>query len=414
MPDRRRVTALVLALRFVVALLAFAGAAAWSARSRPGGMPVWVVVLTMAAVGAVFALTAGPLTRVAERAVLRDRADGYQAGHALLRRMSTALPVEDVLPSLAETTGRTLQVDRSEVRVLLDGGQTLSQVWPERAGAQGAPVVVQVRHDGDTVGEIEADVTRTAGGRREAALLRQLAGPAGLAMSTVRLTAELQRRAASLTRLNDQIAVSNRRIGQARQHESDAITAEIRARVDPCLDAAADLIESALLTPADAPVLIDQAREQVAQGLAELRNLARRIYPPRLADGGLAAALEGWQLRAGVGVDLAIEDDSRLRADPAVESCVYFLLVAALEHRPAAGRRQSVTVAVNADRVEVQVDVPMPDPARQNANRSIDQATVAAVTDRVEAFGGSITVTVADGRRTLRAWLPLGQEGRPE
>jgi hypothetical protein len=56
----------------------------------------------------------------------------------------------------------------------------------------------------------------------------------------------------------------------------------------------------------------------------------------------------------------------------------------------------------------------MPDPARQNANRSIDQATVAAVTDRVEAFGGSITVTVADGRRTLRAWLPLGQEGRPE
>ena len=408
MPDRQRVTALLLALRFSVALVAFSVAAGWSNRIRPGGMPVWVVLLTMGIVGALYAVTARPFNRLAERVALREHSDGYHAGQALLRRMSTALPVEDVLPSLAEATGRTLQVDRSEVRVLLDGGQSLSQVWPERAGPQGSPVVVPVRHDGDKIGEIEADVDRASGANREAALLRQLAGPAGLAMSTVRLTVELQRRAAALELLNAQIAASNRRIGSARQHESELITAEIDARVTSCLENASELIEAAMGVPAQAPALIDQAREQVAQGLDELRNLARRIYPPRLEDGGLEAALEGWQLRSGTGLDLDIDDDPRLRADPAVESCVYFLVAAALDHRPDPGRRQSVAIRVDADRVDVEVIGPA---------RGADQLTAgevtsaAAIDDRVEAFGGEATVTEADDHRCLRAWLPLEKEG---
>ena len=419
MPDRRRVTALVLSLRFTLALAAFAAAEVWSERMWPaaGGMPVWVVVVTMAVVGALFAGTGRAMSRLAERIVLRDRADGYQAGRSLLRRMSTALPIEDVLPSLAEITGRTLQVERSEVRVRLEGGRTLSQVWPDRAGPQGAPVVVQVRHDGDTVGEIEADVARPAGSNRETALLRQLAGPAGLAMSTVRLTVELQRRAAALQRLNDEIAASNERIGRVRQHESDTITAEIRGRVDPRLDSADQLIGRALQASAGDPVgpeLIGRARDEVGLGLDELRDLARRIYPPRLGDGGLAAALEGWQLRSRVGLELVVADDPRLRADPAVESCLYFLIVAALAHRPGDGPRQAVTVRVEADRLTVEVVGPVRDGATDRADH-LDAmgtvATVAAINDRVDAFGGALIVTESGGRRIVRAWLPLDGEG---
>lgn len=410
MPDRRRVTALVLALRFSMALVVFAGAQLLSERFWPdaGGMPLWIVVVAMGVVGALFAVTGGPLTRLAERTVLRDTADGYQAGRSLLRRMSTALPVEDVLPALAEITGRTLQVERSEVRVLLDGGQSLSQVWPERAGHQGAPVVVEVRHDGGTVGEIEADVPRPAVTNRETELLRQLVGPAGLAMSTVRLTVELRNRAAALQRLNADIADSNRRIARARQHEAQTITAEIRTRVDPRLDRAGELIGAALRDGADdSPALIERAHEQVGQGLEELRNLARRIYPPRLDDGGLAAALEGWQLRTRVGLDLRIDEDPGLRADPPIESCLYFLVVAALDHHPGTSPRQSVTVDVRADRVVAEVVGWVPDTGRGAG----DEATVAAITDRVEAFGGEATITVADDRRTVRAWLPIEREG---
>src|SRR6478609_8293304 len=246
MPDRRRVTFLVLALRFSIALIAFAAAELLCERVWPaaGGMPIWVVVITMGLVGLVFALTARSVSRLADRVVLRDHADGYEAGRRLLHRMSTALPVEDVLPALAEITGRTLQVDRSEVRVRLDGGRSLSQVWPEKADPHGEPMVVPVRHDGGTVGEIEVDVPGVASSR-EAELLRQLVSPAGLAMSTVRLTVELQRRAAALGHVALAIAESNHRIGRARQIESAAVGAEIRDRVDPHLDSAIELIERA-------------------------------------------------------------------------------------------------------------------------------------------------------------------------
>ena len=327
MPDRRRVTFLVLALRFSIALIAFAAAELLCERVWPaaGGMPVWVVVITMGLVGLVFALTARSVSRLADRVVLRDHADGYEAGRRLLHRMSTALPVEDVLPALAEITGRTLQVDRSEVRVRLDGGRSLSQVWPEKADPHGEPMVVPVRHDGGTVGEIEVDVPGVASSR-EAELLRQLVSPAGLAMSTVRLTVELQRRAAALGHVALAIAESNHRIGRARQIESAAVGAEIRDRVDPHLDSAIELIERAstrdggATTDSDgmaAVAAVERAREEIGQGLDELRNLARRIYPPRLQDGGLTAALEGWQLGTDTGLDVPGRPAGRPgRSDP--------------------------------------------------------------------------------------------------
>jgi len=38
-------------------------------------------------------------------------------------------------------------------------------------------------------------------------------------------------------------------------------------------------------------------------------------------------------------------------------------------------------------------------------------ATVAAINDRVDAFGGALIVTESGGRRIVRAWLPLDGEG---
>ena len=180
------------------------------------------------------------------------------------------------------------------------------------------------------MGEIEVDVPGVASSR-EAELLRQLVSPAGLAMSTVRLTVELQRRAAALGHVALAIAESNHRIGRARQIESAAVGAEIRDRVDPHLDSAIELIERAstrdggATTDSDgmaAVAAVERAREEIGQGLDELRNLARRIYPPRLQDGGLTAALEGWQLGTDTGLDVQVDprvdQDGPIRADAAI------------------------------------------------------------------------------------------------
>jgi len=411
MTGGRRITALGLVLRFAVSLLVFAATELVSERMWPqaAGMPVWLVAATTGLLGILFALVGRRIDRIAARIALGNRSDGYTAGRNLLRRMSTTLPLEEVLPALAEITGRTLQAERSEVRLLLPDGRSWTQVWPDRSDPEGAPVVVQVRHGGEAVGEIEADVPGVPVTNRERRLLLQLASPAGLAMSTVRLTVELRHRADQLQQLAADIAESNRRIGRAGRIEADRIGAEIDARVDPHLIAAEDLIERAARMPAQDPAgfpLIDQARDEVGLALDELRSLARRIYPPRLGDGGLAAALEGWQLSARTGIDVRIDaDDAPLRADPAVQSCLYFLIVAALAQRPSPlGPRQEVTVDVRADRVTVRVLGPVVDSA---PDREADAPTIAAIRDRVDAFGGELTVRWIDRRRTFDAWLAL-------
>jgi signal transduction histidine kinase len=50
--------------------------------------------------------------------------------------------------------------------------------------------------------------------------------------------------------------------------------------------------------PAQTALLLDRAREELDQALGELRDLARGIHPPVLADRGLGAAVEALAARA--------------------------------------------------------------------------------------------------------------------
>jgi hypothetical protein len=71
-------------------------------------------------------------------------------------------------------------------------------------------------------------------------------------------------------------------------------------------------------------------------------------------------------------------------------------------------------VRVEADRATVEVVGPVRDGPTDPAI-DLDAvgtvATVAAINDRVDAFGGTLTVTESGGRRIVRAWLPLDGEG---
>ena len=137
-------------------------------------------------------------------------------------------PVDEVVPALAETAGRTMHSTRAEVRLLMSDGDSWSQVWPQRAVADGSQMTVGVRHGGTDVGEIEVDVADPDESDRDRGLLDDLARPAGLALSTVRLTVELRRRAADLEEVD----------GGARQVESpDHGCPAHRARPDGRRDA---------------------------------------------------------------------------------------------------------------------------------------------------------------------------------
>ncbi len=232
--------ALLGAVRFVVALAVFATAELLSTRvlSSVDRMPLWLVLAATAVVAMVFWLIRDPSERLVDRLLLGERAGGYEAGRLLLQRMSTTLPVDEIVPALAETAGRTMHSARAEVRLLLTDGDAWSQVWPERAVADGSPVMVGVRHAGTAVGEIEIDVADADESDRDRMLLDDLARPAGLALSTVRLTVELRRRAVELEALTEALGQSYQRIADARRTEIARMRGELQDRVMPYLDRA--------------------------------------------------------------------------------------------------------------------------------------------------------------------------------
>ncbi|MEU6157419.1 histidine kinase [Streptomyces sp. NPDC047130] len=76
--------------------------------------------------------------------------------------------------------------------------------------------------------------------------------------------------------------------------------------------------------PEQARTLLAKARAESVEALAELRDLVRGIHPPVLAERGLGDAARALALRTPVPVEADV--DLPGRAEPAVESAVYFAL----------------------------------------------------------------------------------------
>ena len=62
--------------------------------------------------------------------------------------------------------------------------------------------------------------------------------------------------------------------------------------------------------PAKAGAMLDSLQEAAGEALEDLRDLARGIYPPLLADKGLAAALESQARKAAVPTTVESEEPS--------------------------------------------------------------------------------------------------------
>jgi len=335
--------------------------------------------------------------------VFGERADAYELVASFLRRMATGLSVEEVLPRLAETAARTVGSQRGEVRLWLADGSSWRQAWPLDADPETDGITVAVRHGGADVGEIEVGFDHRALPSGDRRLLDELAGPAGLALTNVRLTYDLRDRALQIEAINDQLRASRQRIIEARLTEQQRIQAELDQRVRPHLVAAGRVLRPGEEKDADDEA-IAAARRQTAEALEVLRDLARGIFPPRLADAGLVIALQGWADRAKTPLELRTTGDlDRLHAVPEVEAAVYFCIVTAFGSLLSVGyERPTATVKVTASGVEVDV--------RAGSGPALPAEVVLALADRAEAFAGSVTTsTGADGESAgpISVQIPL-------
>jgi signal transduction histidine kinase len=264
---------------------------------------------------------------------------------------------------------------------------------------------VQVRHLGDRIGELEVDNVQGPIDDHDRRLLSDLSGPAGLAMSTVRLTWSLRARIASLEAVNAQLRRSQERLIGARLTAREQLQAEIEDRVLPYLRAVAEAVAgmAASVDDARAPDGAAVAAQRLSVALDALRTIARGIFPPRLGEADLEVCLHGWVETIDVPTSLQVTGDTAALATHAdTETCVYFCLVSAMQAAVAAGATaMSVEVVAESPLVSFRLAV-------QGVQR-LREALLTGVTDRVEAFGGRLDVRTTDVEFVLMAWMPLQQ-----
>ena len=154
--------------------------------------------------------------------------------------------------------------------------------------------------------------------------------------------------------------------------------------------------------PGAATGLLDEATDELGRISGELRELARGIHPPVLAERGLAAALETLAGRAPVPVELVRAPCARL-PEP-VESAAYFLVAEALTNVARyAGATGAEVSAVCTDRG---LDVEVRDDGVGGANADSGSG-LSGLSDRVAALDGSFEVVSPPGHGTVvRARIP--------
>ncbi|MFC6082115.1 sensor histidine kinase [Sphaerisporangium aureirubrum] len=148
--------------------------------------------------------------------------------------------------------------------------------------------------------------------------------------------------------------------------------------------------------------LLKEAHEGAEEAMTELRDVVRTIYPPILADRGLAGAVSALAARAGIPVEVELGELGRLPA--AVETCTYFIVAEALTNaaKHSGAGRVLVRVARRDDRLLIEVT----DDGRGGADESSGTG-LAGVRHRAAALDGTVLVSSPpSGPTTITAELP--------
>jgi signal transduction histidine kinase len=148
--------------------------------------------------------------------------------------------------------------------------------------------------------------------------------------------------------------------------------------------------------------LVRRAREEASAAIGELRDLARGIAPPVLADRGLQAAIEALAGRSLTPV--TVEARITRRPPPVVETAAYFVAAEGITNVAKHGRGAAALVVLDADADRVVVTISDDGPGGANPTGS----GLTGLRHRVEALDGTLDISSEPGATRLRAVLPCG------
>jgi signal transduction histidine kinase/plastocyanin len=390
-----------------VYVLIVAGLGAAIGTSGPESLPLSIAAT--AAVAVVFEPLRRRLQRVANVLVYGQRASPYEVVAGLARRIAESLSVEETLPALAEAAAQAVGAERAKAEVTLPSGAVRSAVWPSGADEGAFDLGVVAHHSGRPVGQIHVAMPPGAElAPGEDALLEVLARQAGPALHNVQLAAELQTRLEEISRQADQLRASQQRLVAAQDAAARRLERDLHDGAQQQLVAmmiTARLARQVARTDPDAAErLLAELQAAGQDTLDNIRDLARGIYPPKLALDGLGAALEAHVRRSPVPV--RIESNGLPRFGPEVEAAVYFCVLEAIQNVAKYAGATGATVRLDAadDRLAFSVT---DDGRGFDPGSSLRGSGLQNMQDRLEALGGGLAVTSSPGQGTrVAGWLP--------
>jgi signal transduction histidine kinase len=147
--------------------------------------------------------------------------------------------------------------------------------------------------------------------------------------------------------------------------------------------------------------LLAEARAGAHEALKELRDLARGIHPPVLADRGLGAALTALAARSPLPVEVSVDVPERPAA--AVETAAYFVAAEALAN--ATKHAQATRIRLRVTKSAGSLSVEVADDGRGGADAG--GPGLRGIRQRVEVLDGTLHVTSPRGGPTIvKAVLP--------
>ncbi|MET0800149.1 MAG: histidine kinase [Actinomycetota bacterium] len=361
--------------------------------------------------------------RLADRVVYGDRATPYELLSEFSDRVGATYSADDVLPRMARLVGDGIGADRTEVWVRTDDVLRVAAAWPAEE-PRDAPRRVPIAVDAASISLPDADAVYPIQDRGELlgalavampandplnpskeSLVHDLAGQAGLIMRNVRLTADLQARLDDLRAAQKRLVAAQddeRRRLERNIHDGaqqQLVALQVRQRL------AEQLVDR---DPAKAKAMLGGLQTDTGKALDDLRDLARGIYPPLLADKGLVAAL-GAQSRRSV-VPVTIRSDGVGRYPQEVEAAVYFSVLEALQN--VAKYADVATAEVSLAQQAGEVRFTVRDEGRGFDPRATGYGTgLQGIADRLGALDGRLEVQSSPGSgATVTGTIPVRTE----
>jgi signal transduction histidine kinase len=351
--------------------------------------------------------------RLANRVVYGRRATPYQVLSDFAQRIGGTYSAAEVLPQMAHIVAEGTGAERvvvwlrvgDQLRPEASSGSVDAGLRPVDAppvsgqalpALPGAEMSMPVVHQEELLGAISIKMPkdeplRPAGQQ----LVADVASQAGLVLANAGLIEDMR--------------ASRQRLVTAQDEARRRLERNIHDGAQQDLVALGIKLNLAELTvaedPAQAGQVFGELKAGAAGALENLRDLARGIYPPLLADLGLAAALNAQAGKSPVPVTVDADGVGRFGQD--TEAAVYFCCLEALQNTAKYAGASQARICLQAQDGTLSFTV-SDDGAGYDARHTPMGSGLRNMADRLAALGGRLEVRSAPGQgTTITGRLPV-------